>query len=619
MTGYSAKGGDDDMTDKKPASGDVELTDDLLDRLAEEAEKGYEVENLRPRARRGRPPLGAAAATPFQVRLEPELRDALQREAKRLNMSPSEVVRTALREHIERSPDPRAAVERRRSESSAPAEDGERRVLLVARTLASADRLLDLVPYLVSVRGVTVRVTIDRGAGRVANLDERLGRAGVDLLPWREAAKISFDVVIAAHASRDLATFRHSNLIVMPHGAGYNRMVTAGTGDGADADGLSEDELADRRGIVFPSVIGVANVEQMNDLAETNPSAIPKAVVIGDPSFDRLQVSSARREEFRRRLGVGVEQRLVMVSSTWGEHSLLRRYPNFVEQLVSQLPIDQYKVVLVQHPNILSDPKISEHEITQDAAVANGLFVLPPSQGAWRAALIASDVVVGDHGSITFYAAGLGKPLLDVGVEEFEAAPGSSLADFTALSPKVDVSGDLRRQVESAVDDHDTSWFESIGRRMFVLPGESIRVLLSQVYALMGLPEPKRHPRPRPILTTGVLRGDPPRSTLVFTTLRSRDRRSADALVERFPAKLAELAQQHPDRILLCQWGETQTQLLGSAQVHVRDDVLDAKEAQRWTASMLESYPRASLAAAADSRTSCVLRTRDGRMRSTNY
>lgn len=63
---HTSQEGHHDITDDKPTSGGVELTDDLLDRLAEEAEQGYEVDNLRPRTRRGRPPHGAEAATPSQ-------------------------------------------------------------------------------------------------------------------------------------------------------------------------------------------------------------------------------------------------------------------------------------------------------------------------------------------------------------------------------------------------------------------------------------------------------------------------------------------------------------------------------------------------------------------------
>lgn len=37
---------------RPPTSGGVELTEPLIDRLAEEAEAGYDVERLRPRTRR---------------------------------------------------------------------------------------------------------------------------------------------------------------------------------------------------------------------------------------------------------------------------------------------------------------------------------------------------------------------------------------------------------------------------------------------------------------------------------------------------------------------------------------------------------------------------------------
>lgn len=79
-------------------SGGVELTDELLQRLADDAERGYEVERLR--QQRGRPTIGSMPAAIFQVRLEPELRDALQRAAVRQRTSPSELTRRALRRYL---------------------------------------------------------------------------------------------------------------------------------------------------------------------------------------------------------------------------------------------------------------------------------------------------------------------------------------------------------------------------------------------------------------------------------------------------------------------------------------------------------------------------------------
>lgn len=79
-------------------SGGVELTDELIQRMAEEAEEGYDINRVR--TRRGRPRMGSRPAAPFQVRLEPELREALDRAAARQRTSPSEMARRALRSYL---------------------------------------------------------------------------------------------------------------------------------------------------------------------------------------------------------------------------------------------------------------------------------------------------------------------------------------------------------------------------------------------------------------------------------------------------------------------------------------------------------------------------------------
>lgn len=80
-------------------SGGIELTDEVIKRLAIEAERGYDPKRLRPRVM-GRPRMGSQPATTFQVRLEPELRSELERAARRQRTSPSELARRALRSYL---------------------------------------------------------------------------------------------------------------------------------------------------------------------------------------------------------------------------------------------------------------------------------------------------------------------------------------------------------------------------------------------------------------------------------------------------------------------------------------------------------------------------------------
>jgi Ribbon-helix-helix protein, copG family len=77
-----------------PTTGGIPVTAALVDRVAAEAEAGYDVETLRRRG--GRRPLGSAAATVVPVRLDPELRAALNRRAAADNTTASDVIRQAL-------------------------------------------------------------------------------------------------------------------------------------------------------------------------------------------------------------------------------------------------------------------------------------------------------------------------------------------------------------------------------------------------------------------------------------------------------------------------------------------------------------------------------------------
>ena len=82
---------------------DMPITDTDIEAMADEAERGYEVDTLLRRRRGGRPPLGSAAATVESVRLDPELKRALLLRAAQEHVSVSEVIRRAIGEYLQAS------------------------------------------------------------------------------------------------------------------------------------------------------------------------------------------------------------------------------------------------------------------------------------------------------------------------------------------------------------------------------------------------------------------------------------------------------------------------------------------------------------------------------------
>jgi len=80
------------------------IDDDLIEELSEQAEAGYDVDKvIARRGKRGRPRLGSAPSTVESVRLDPDLKQRLERRAEDQGVPVSEVIREALRHHLEAS------------------------------------------------------------------------------------------------------------------------------------------------------------------------------------------------------------------------------------------------------------------------------------------------------------------------------------------------------------------------------------------------------------------------------------------------------------------------------------------------------------------------------------
>lgn len=74
------------------------ITDEKIQKWADEAEAGYDVEKLR---KRGRPTLGTGPGTVVPVRMDEALLEALSARAAHDNLSRSEVIREAVRAWIQ--------------------------------------------------------------------------------------------------------------------------------------------------------------------------------------------------------------------------------------------------------------------------------------------------------------------------------------------------------------------------------------------------------------------------------------------------------------------------------------------------------------------------------------
>ena len=274
-------------------------------------------------------------------------------------------------------------------------------------------------------------------------------------------------------------------------------------------------------------------------------------------------------------------------------------HPDLPARLLAELPLDEYRVAAVLHPNIWSGHGGWQVRAWLREATEAGLVLLPPF-GGWRATLVAADCLIGDHGSVTFYAAAIGTPVLLGTYGMIEVAAGTPMEDFGRRAPLLDLRRP-RAQLDALRYARDPDRYGDLVARSFANPGLALRTLRDVIYRLLELSPPPRQPQTRPLGAP-----DPHREAVTaHLVLVAREPDVAVAL-ERYPAVLEPPAAETSElRHLAVDDEEADTRLRESAAVHVRRarpwsaPGEERDDAATWIRATLAAYPGSRLAAAA--------------------
>ncbi|WP_139190866.1 hypothetical protein [Actinokineospora iranica] len=385
------------------------------------------------------------------------------------------------------------------------------------RSPAALDRLEDIAPLLLRDRRLEVWFTIAPGSRFSGGLSKRLSDAGALLLSWENVDQRRFDLIVAASENSDFARLR-GPIVLLPHGAGYHRHSPH---DRQWPSGLSKTALI-QNDHVLPTTIVVADADQLDVMRSVDPRLPAHALVAGDPCLDRLRASRPHRELHRRAYQAD-GRHLVLLCSTWGPNSLYGHRPDFAERLVTHLPADEYRVVLTLHPNIWELHGPLQVNAWLRPAVTAGLVVVPPTRD-WRPALLAADLVVSDHGSLTFYAAALGLPTLIAADGADEVVAHSPMADLIARLPRLTDAD--RTEIARALRAPDATPHRP----------PTLDVLIGHLYSLLGLPDDSDAPVPPAVPVPDTEVPAPPHFQIKVIAAR-RHGDSAEITLERTTAR----------------------------------------------------------------------------------
>ncbi|MBO0801601.1 MAG: hypothetical protein J2P25_00785 [Nocardiopsaceae bacterium] len=479
----------------------------------------------------------------------------------------------------------------------------ERTVAAVTRTFTSAVRLFEAVNLFESDFRVRVVFAHDDSSAFSAGVPELLRAESITPVPLPELSGASFDLALTASENVDLTQIS-APVVVVPHGIGFHRYVPDSTSPGTRLSGV----VPVQRLHGTDTWMTISHPAQRDQLRAENPEAANRCVVVGDLAYDRMVASLPLRERYRRALGIAPSQRLVVVTSTWGTGSLIESWRELPARLAGELPRDEYKVALVLHPNVWTWHGDYSLRLWLSRARAAGLMVMPP-EGSWQSLLIAADLVIGDHGSVTLYGAALDRPVLLAGdYAKATVVPGTPPGKLAGTADRLIDGPPLSGQVTAAISAHDRGRFDFLVARMFARRGEAAETLRDFLYSRLRLPVPDLLPvisapaMPEPDRTE-------PHSFVVFSR-SEKDR----VRLWRYPAAVRNAGP--PDssavRHLLADEEEPDMRLPANAAVIVRRDMTDHISASAWLDELFTSYPGCQMGAAAVA-DGCLARLWDGR------
>lgn len=411
----------------------------------------------------------------------------------------------------------------------------DRTILIVARTVTTTAWLLDILVDVIADPRIQILFTVEDESPSVYHEGVRrmLSEMEAPVIPWSQAVDTAFDLAICSSFNGTLSAL-HSPLFITLHGPGIGKPASVLRGGLVPVPTRLAEQYPDRSGPV--STVVLSHDEQRRFLPDQTGVEI---LIAGDPTFDRMTSSLPLRERYRAALGLQGNERLVLLTSTWGPGSQFGTHPDLSHEVAKALPLDEWRVAFVIHPNVWYGHGKWQIRTWLRRAIDAGVLLVPPETDAWQAAVVAADLLVADHGSVSLYASAIGRPVLTAGFSHGLVVDDVPLAELGRRAPALDLNAGLRAQIQRAESQHDPAEFADLVERISAAPRRSASIIRRSLYSLLDLQMPNRPTRPHTVAVPAV-RFPPTDAHLAFAGPTGSSRGRTAVSVERFPADASE-------------------------------------------------------------------------------
>ena len=258
---------------------------------------------------------------------------------------------------------------------------------------------------------------------------------------------------------------------------------------------LHDPHWIEHRGRVFYTRMFESSDYAVECAIRHNPDLRGIAVAVGNLDADRVFALVSEREQIRAGMGYGSEDLVILLQSTYGETSLMESIGRDLIAACARAAAEHgWEFILQTHPNHWTGPWAEEHpygKLLLEQEGKPGITVIHHDED-WAPYMVASDMVITDHTSLSMTYALLGKPMLFVavpGTTLIEGNPGERLA---RILPKLSDPGSLVADIDRAMRDFPHEQVAEIAKDILSYPGEAAVRIRREVAGLLWLPQAER-------------------------------------------------------------------------------------------------------------------------------
>jgi hypothetical protein len=352
-----------------------------------------------------------------------------------------------------------------------------KQVLLVTHNELMARYLREVADLIRDDEGIALNVARAPFADSAVPLEQIVKRVEATPVPFWRALTRRWDLIVFAdHYPASLFHPRIKKLFVS-HGL-FAGIILGGSNYIYGARAVR------RTGVPMFSKMLASGPAEARCALNINPVLEDTLAFVGSPTVDRLRERARRRAEIRAALGIGTDDVVVMMMSSWGEQSLIQTVGTSLVEAAQGLT-DRYHFILTIHPNNYTRAADETDWAAFMARQAGPRFSVVGQYDDWEDFVVAADIGVTDYTSLALYLAQRLRPLIFVPVDLSRFVPGAPIALLYEFSPKLDDVGDLDRSLREALSEFSVEKATELARDVVAYPGEGDERMRREILDLL--------------------------------------------------------------------------------------------------------------------------------------